>query len=109
MSDDNIIDAEIISEEKIPEKPRPSKYEAVAVSAKSTANTVAQTLETFGANKTAERVRVGIAIGEAAGQTVEALKPAAQALKDFGQKLQDAGIVKMAPRRRAFSPRKKVT
>ncbi len=106
----DVIDAEIISEEKIAEKPRPpSKFEAVSASAKSTANTVAQTLETFGANKTAEKVRVGLALGEAAGQTVDALKPAMESLKEFGKKLQDAGVIKMVPRRRAFSPRKRVT
>ncbi len=99
------IDAEIVSEEKLTEKPRPSP--TLGQSASTAATSIADALQTFGAQKAADKVRVGVAIGEAAGSVVDTLKPAAAAVKDLGDKLRDAGILKMVPRR-PFSPRSKV-
>lgn len=107
MSNEKVIDAEIVSEEKIPERPRASP--SLAQSASKTASAVADGLEAIGASDAASKVRVGVALGHAAGDTIEALKPAGRAIKDFGKKLEEAGLLKMAPRRRSFSPRKKVT
>lgn len=103
------IDAEVISEEKLPERPRGQRTVSLPSSAANAAVNVANGLDSIGATGTANKVRAGLAAGAAIGQTIEGLKPAVEAVKEFVQDLKNKGYIKMAPRRRAFSPRKKVT
>lgn len=108
MSDPPVIDAEIVSEEKLPERPREQRSVSLPKAAMETAATVAERLDAVGATGVANRVRAGMAAGVAVGKIVDDLRPAAQAIGGFVDELKVRGIVKMAPRRRAFSPRTKV-
>lgn len=103
------IDAEIISEQKLPERPREQRTISLPQSATNAAVNVANGLDSIGATEAASKVRAGMAAGVAVGQTIEGLKPAFKAVGEFVQDLKDKGYIKMAPRRRAFSPRKKVS
>lgn len=100
-------DAEIISEEKLPERPKEVRSVSLPMSAAKTANAVATGLDTIGATAAANKVRAGMAAAQGAVQAVESLKPVVEQIKEFAQDLKDKGYLKMAPRRRAFSPRKK--
>lgn len=100
-------DAEIISEEKLPERPKEVRSISLPMSAAKTANAVATGLDSIGASKAADKVRAGMAGAAAIGQTIEGLKPVVEQVKEFVQDCKDKGYIKMAPRRRAFSPRTK--
>lgn len=118
MTDPTIIDAEVISEEKIPERPRTPRPTSdaqtqavtrpVSEQAAETCNKVADVFEKVGAKEFAGNVRTGVAIGKAIVDNINEVKPVLESVREFGRSLKESGIVKMAPRRRAFSPRTKV-
>lgn len=114
VTDPQVIDAEVISEEKIPERPRVSSATDKAVArpvseqAADTCNKVADVIESVGGKEFASNMRTGVAMGKAIVDNINAVKPVLESVRDLGRSLKESGIVKMVPRRRAFSPRSKV-
>ena len=96
------IDAEVISEEKLPERPKEVRSVSLPLSAANAAASIADVCDKVGATNAANKVRAGVAMGASVAQTVSELKPAADAVKTFVQDLKDKGYLKMAPRRRAL-------
>jgi hypothetical protein len=115
VTDPQVIDAEVISEEKIPERPRASSSSTEKVVARpvseraaETCNKVADVIESVGGKEFASNMRTGVAMGKAIVDNINAVKPVLESVRDLGRSLKESGIVKMVPRRRAFSPRSKV-
>lgn len=102
------IDAEIISEEKLPERPREQRTVSLPTSAANAVGAVADAFDRVGAGDTANKVRAGFAKAAQFGQLVNDFKPMVEAAKGLVQDMKDSGVLKMRPVRRAFSPRKKV-
>lgn len=94
----NVIDAEIISEEKIPERPRVKADATLLQETSRTAREVASSMDAIGASGIASKARVVADVADGARELGAALRPAGTAIGRFMNTLEKHGIVKMADR-----------
>lgn len=111
MADDpKIIDVDF-EEEKLPERPKAARTVSLPAAVANLGRGAAETLDAIGLDRTAAYARTGAAVATAAERAVEALKPGAQALKDFHATLKEHGLVgaskrpPMGPRNKPKGPR----